>query len=87
MCFRGTVFEILEPSERNRIRGFAESLMTTYREDEFKQFFRMSRRSALLFIDEIERVVEQQDCPYLSSRANGGGRPEVCLIFLLDSVK
>ena len=51
--------------------------MQLYRDDEFRMFCRMTRESALRFIQHVEMVVDANEILHLSPREHTGGRPEV----------
>ena len=75
--FRCIVSEVFSAESRNRIEGFANALLEDYREDEFRMFFRMSKKSAREFIEHVKRVVSEEEVQYLSPRTVPGGRTEV----------
>ena len=85
--FRCTVVDVFEPMERNRIQGFGNDALDRYRDDEFKMLFRMSRESALRFMQHVESIVTANHIPNLSPREIPGGRPEVIKIMNKIQVK
>ena len=68
-----------KPQKRHRQKDYVESVVSHFRIDEFKTFFRVSRVSVQCLEDKISEVCVQQNISGILCRQSTGGTPQTPL--------